>query len=119
MPNWTYEDKNGTRLTFESDLQPSPDIVPTLCDIMNIDLGWTHGQSLLPILRGQSDQGHHRDFVRCEFYNVLDMNWNKLMDPPPPIYATMYRNKQYKLSVCHGNDYGELYTLENDPNEAR
>ena len=107
---------------FEVDLRSDSlveltDIAPTLCDIMNIDLGWTHGQSLLPILTGQSDPGHHRDFVRCEFYNVLDMNWNKVMDPSPPSYATMYRNKQYKLSVYHGNDYGELYALENDPNE--
>ena len=29
----------------------------------------------------------------------------------------MYRTKQYKLSVYHGNDYGELYDLVNDPNE--
>ena len=93
------------------------DIAPTLCNIIDIDPGWVHSQSLLPILTGQSDPDHHRDFVRCEFYNVLDMNWNKGIGSPPSSYATMYRTKRYKLSVYHGNDYGELYDLENDPNE--
>ena len=32
-------------------------------------------------------------------------------------YATMYRDERYKLVVYHGNDYGELYDLEKDPNE--
>jgi arylsulfatase A-like enzyme len=107
---------------FEPSLRPDSlveltDIAPTLCDIIGIDPGWVHGQSLLPILTGQSDPDHHRDFVRCEFYNVLDMNWNKGIGSPPSSYATMYRTKRYKLSVYHGNDYGELYDLENDPNE--
>ena len=44
-------------------------------------------------------------------------DWNKGIDSPPPSYATMYRTKQHKLSVYHGNDYGELYDLENDPDE--
>jgi hypothetical protein len=29
----------------------------------------------------------------------------------------MYRNKRYKLNVYHGNEYGELYDLQSDPNE--
>ncbi len=93
------------------------DIAPTLCDIVGIDAGWTHGKSLVPILTGQTDVRHHRDFVRCEFYDVLDMFWNTGQPPPPPSYATMHRTKQHKLVVYHGNEYGELYDLEADPNE--
>ena len=36
---------------------------------------------------------------------------------PRLIYATMYRNRRYKLVTYHGSDFGELYDLENDPDE--
>lgn len=93
------------------------DLAPTLCEIAGVDKGWTHGQSLVPILTGQTDANHHRDFVRCEFYDVLDMFWNTGQPPPPPSYATMHRTAQHKLVVYHGNAYGELYDLLADPNE--
>ncbi|MDP6039254.1 MAG: sulfatase-like hydrolase/transferase, partial [Candidatus Latescibacteria bacterium] len=93
------------------------DIAPTLCDLAGVNPGWTHGKSLLSILTGETDPSHHKDFVRSEYYNVLDMNWNRGKPAPPPSYATMYRTKQHKLVVYHGNDYGELYDLENDPDE--
>ena len=92
------------------------DIAPTLCDLASTDQGWTHGKSLLPILTGDATPDHHKDAVRCEFFNVLDMNWNR-GDAPPPSYGTMHRTRQHKLSVYHGNDYGELYDLEADPDE--
>ena len=55
MPNWTYEDKNGTRLTFESELQPSPDIVPTLFDNYyesERDIGGYVSETLAAVPRG-------------------------------------------------------------------
>ena len=55
MPNWTYEDKNGTRLTFESELQPSPDIVPTLFDNYyesQRDIGGYVSETLAAVPRG-------------------------------------------------------------------
>ena len=30
-------------------------------------------------------------------------------------YATMYRDRRYKLSIYHGYGKGELYDLEQDP----
>lgn len=93
------------------------DIAPTLCEIAHVDAGWTHGKSLVPILTGQTNGHDHRDFVRCEFYDVLDMFWNTGQPPPPPSYATMHRTRQYKLVVYHGNAYGELYDLYEDPDE--
>ena len=107
---------------FKANLQANglvelTDLAPTLCDIVGIDPGWTHGRSLLPILTGQSDPACHRDYARCEFYDVLNMNWNTDRPAPPPSYATMHRTEQHKLVVYHGNPYGELYDLDNDPDE--
>lgn len=68
-------------------------------------------------MKGEASPDHHRDFVRCEFYDVLDMQWGTGNPPDPKSYATMYRNRKYKLNVYHGSDHGKLYDLENDPNE--
>ena len=65
------------------------------------------GMSLLPILRGEASPDHHRDFVRCEFYDALDQ--------PDGTFATMYRDRRYKLVMYHGHAHGELYDLETDP----
>lgn len=93
------------------------DIAPTIADIVGEQLEWVQGKSLWPILCGDAPLEHHRDYVRCEYYDVLDMTWGKDEEKAPPSYATMYRDRQYKLNVFHGNDYGELYDLQNDPNE--
>ncbi len=86
------------------------DKVPTLLDIVGLPIPeLMHGRSLLPILRGEADAGFHRDFVRCEYYDALDMRDHT--------YATMYRDKQHKLVVYHGHTEGELYDLSVDPDE--
>ena len=51
----------------------------------------------------------HRDFVPCEYYDALD--------EPDNSFATMYRDRRYKLVLYHGHNLGELYDLEEDPNE--
>ncbi|MBS10453.1 MAG: hypothetical protein CME19_02470 [Gemmatimonadetes bacterium] len=93
------------------------DLAPTLCDIAGIDPGWTHGQSLLPILTGNVDPDHHHDYVRCAFYDVLDTNVNAGRPSPPPSYGTMYRTDRHKFCVYHGNPYGEIYDLRVDPDK--
>ena len=35
----------------------------------------------------------------------------------PPIHATMVRDERYKLTVYHGEDRGELYDMDADPDE--
>jgi len=67
------------------------------------------GISLLPILKGEADSAIHRNSVRCEYYNALEM--------PNQSFATMYRDERYKLVVYHGCNYGELYDLQEDPEE--
>ncbi len=66
------------------------------------------GKSLLPILAGAANPPHHRDRVRSEYYQALD---------GPPSYATMIRDRRYKLVTYHGHDLGELFDLEADPGE--
>jgi arylsulfatase A-like enzyme len=39
------------------------------------------------------------------------------LDLPDGSLATMYRDRRYKLVVYHGHNLGELYDLEEDPEE--
>lgn len=100
---------------FESGLQSDAlvelvDKVPTLLELAGLDVpDFMHGRSLLPILKGDVDPDQHRDFVRCEYYDALDMRDHS--------FATMYRDKRYKLVVYHGHEEGELYDLVDDPDE--
>ena len=71
------------------------------------------GRSLLPILRGEQPPGEHRDFVRCEYYDSLDPYF--CVGDGDNTFATMYRDRQYKLIVYHDHGLGELYDLQADP----
>lgn len=86
------------------------DIASTLFDIVGLDIpNYFVGQSLLPILKGEQSPDTHRDFVRSEYIDALDL--------PDDSYATMYYDGRYKLSVYHSHNLGELYDLQNDPDE--
>ena len=86
------------------------DKTPTLLQLAGLQPSERmQGRSLLPILTGEIGLDHHRDFVRCEYYDALD--------EPDGSFATMYRDERYKLVVYHGHALGELYDLEEDPEE--
>ena len=86
------------------------DKTPTIMELAGLEPPERmQGRSLLPILRGEAPLDRHRDFVRCEYYDALD--------EPDGSFATMYRDERYKLVVYHGHDLGELYDLEEDPEE--
>lgn len=86
------------------------DCAPTLYELSGQSVPkWVQGRSLLSILTGKANLEHHRDFVRCEYYNALDL--------PDATYTTMYRDKRYKLVLYHGHQLGELYDLELEPHE--
>ena len=86
------------------------DKTPTLLELTGLEIpDRMQGMSLLPILKGEASPAYHRDFVRCEFYDAIDQ--------PDGTFATMYRDRRYKLVIYHGHAHGELYDLETDPGE--
>lgn len=86
------------------------DIAPTLLDLAGLPIPRRmQGRSLLPILSGQASPDHHRDFVRSEYFDALA--------EPDATFATMYRDRRYKLVLYHGHGLGELYDLQADPGE--
>lgn len=90
------------------------DIFPTLMELTGLPVpGNLHGKSLLPILKGEADPSHHKDFVRSEFYDTIETGPGHLYN-----FGTMIRTERYKLSIYHGHpEGGELFDLEKDPNE--
>ena len=105
--SWPGRFKEGLRSDALVELT---DITPTLLSLTGQDIPERmQGRSLLPILTGQAPADHHRDFVRCEYYDALDL--------PDASFATMYRDTRYKLVIYHGHSLGELYDLREDPGE--
>jgi arylsulfatase A-like enzyme len=93
------------------------DLAPTISELAGLPDVKTHGKSLVSILRGKADPTRHHEYVRCEFYDTLDMKAPYAFDEHEETWATMYRNDRWKLVVYHTIEFGELYDLENDPDE--
>ena len=112
--SWPGHFKAGVQ---SSALVELTDIAPTLAEMSGIPLEWTHGKSLLPLLMGEAGPDTHREHVRCEYYDTLNMRAPHNREKHTSCWATMHRDQRYKLVVYHGLDYGELYDLQNDPEE--
>ena len=81
------------------------DTVPTLLDLAGAKAIETHGQSAVPLLKGQSNQ-EQRDYVIGQYYGK--QTW---VNPIRTI-----RTKEWKYNLY--TDWGEeLYHLKDDPNE--
>ncbi len=72
---------------------------------------YMQGKTLLPILRGEVSEQEHRKFVRSEYFDALDSHFTG----GSGTFATMHRDRRYKLVLYHGHSLGELYDLEADP----
>jgi arylsulfatase A-like enzyme len=91
------------------------DIAPTLLEICGLAVDERlQGRSLVSLLSGASDPYHHRDFVRAEYYRVLNPD-TPGRDDFEGTYATMIRDNRYKLINYHGHQIGELFDLQTDP----
>jgi arylsulfatase A-like enzyme len=87
------------------------DLAPTILDLAGIEIPQRiQGQSLAGILRGSAAPDVHKSSVYCEYYNALPAAHKG-------VFATMYFDGRYKLTVFHGQETGELYDLATDPNE--
>jgi arylsulfatase len=95
------------------------DIVPALLDIVGLPHPRrVHGRSLLPILTGEAEPHHHREFVRAEYYRALGGRRRRNDQAGTLVeFATMLRDRRYKLVVYHGHQTGELFDLHEDPGE--
>ena len=88
-----------------NDLVESIDLFPTFCELGGADPGpGNQGRSLVPVLsESAGDTGSrqpHREAAFSENY-----------------FGKMVRYEQYKMVYYPGKPYGELYNLEEDPNE--
>ncbi len=68
------------------------------------------GKSMYSFLQGDGPLPGNGT-VYCEYYNSLP--WNE-----PHVQATMVENERYKIVVYHSHGDGELYDLQQDPNET-
>ena len=88
------------------------DMSASLLDFADVDVPIYHqGRSLKPILDGSAAPDSHRDFVRCEYYDALD----GAFCGGAGSFATMYRDRRYKICSYHDVGLGELYDLQTDP----
>lgn len=88
------------------------DLTATVLELAGVEApDYQQGKSLMGILSGADDADEFRESVRCEYFDALDPHFTG----GTGTFATMYRNRRYKLSVYHGKGVGELYDLENDP----
>jgi arylsulfatase len=86
------------------------DLPPTLLEASGLPTPATmQGKSLVPILTGKAEPGHHKPHVVCEYHDAVDL--------PEGSHGTMYFDGRYKSVVYHGKDVGELYDLSTDPGE--
>ncbi len=86
------------------------DIAPTLLEFCGLPIPeYMTGISLLPILCGRKSPERHRDYVRCEYIDALDL--------PDGSVASMTFDGRHKLAIYHNHGLGELYDLQNDPGE--
>ena len=87
------------------------DLAPTILDLAGIAIPERmQGRSLAEILRGRADPDTHKSSVYCEYYNSLPAAHEG-------VFATMYFDGRYKLTVFHGQEIGEFYDLDTDPDE--
>lgn len=87
------------------------DLAPTILELCGLEVpSFIQGKSLHQILMGEASPDLHKKDVYTEYYYALP-------DSHQNVYATMYFDGRYKLIVYHGEEIGELYDLEQDPDE--
>lgn len=88
------------------------DLTATILDAAGIDPPESmQGRSLAPIATGTEDPSHFRSSVRSEYFEALDPHFTG----GSGTYATMFREKRYKLCIYHSISAGELFDLQEDP----
>ncbi len=99
---------------FANGLVELVDIAPTLLDAAGIERpAAMQGIPLTTILSGAADPNEIREHVISEY-------WDAIVCPDgrqDHTHATMYFDGRYKSVVYHGRRLGELYDMQEDPDE--
>lgn len=106
------------------------DLAPTLLEASGMPFyPGMQGKSFLSLLTEDNQTDHHREDIYAESYNASWRTWDRkprekiekyeqkedLISQP---FTTMLRTNHHKLVVYHGEEMGELYDLQTDPNET-
>ncbi|HEY1360746.1 MAG TPA: sulfatase-like hydrolase/transferase [Xanthobacteraceae bacterium] len=101
------------RSAGESDvLAGTLDIASTILDRVQVQpYNGTQGTSLLPLIDG-SGTGIARDSLLIE-----DDQQRAIFGLPPGARLRSLLTQRWRMTIIHGDPYGELYDLQNDPHE--
>ncbi|MEE2745962.1 MAG: sulfatase-like hydrolase/transferase [Pseudomonadota bacterium] len=102
---------NQLKLGRTDALASTLDIAQTILDRANLEPYYgIQGRSLLPEINGAEDQGPGCVLIeqedQREYFGLI-----------PPIRLRTLVTDQYRMTIYHGNDWGEIYDLKNDPGE--
>ena len=90
------------------------DLLPTLLDMTGLAIPHgVQGQSLTPILRGDLDPWPERSLL------IEEQSHRDIPGLPAPWRVRTLLSGNWRLSICAGADWGELYDLASDPHEMR
>ncbi|WP_269522572.1 sulfatase family protein [Coraliomargarita parva] len=109
--SWPGQFREGVQV---DDLVELTDVAPTLAELAGVQMKRQHGRSLLGYLELDGKAPEPREFVRSEFFQEGERMEDGRHDN---FFATMYYDGRWKLINYHSCWVGELYDLENDPNE--
>jgi len=107
-----WADVDGTTNGGASDaMSGTLDIAQTILDRAGYEPYYgIQGRSLMPEVGGAPDQGPGAVLIEQE-------DQRGYFDQPPPARCHTLVTEQYRLTLYHGNDWGELYDLIDDPDE--
>lgn len=89
------------------------DVAPTLLEASGLPrYEGMQGTSFLQACTNPEKPFTGKEQVYCEYYNST-----RAYNKQGGAYGTMIRDKRYKVVVYHGTEFGELYDLEQDPDE--
>ena len=106
----------GTRPPRTTDvLGGTLDIAATILDRARIQpYNGMQGESLLPVLAGE---GSSRDSMARDSMVIEDEQQRAILGHRVPPRMRTLVTRRWRLTISHGDDWGELYDLANDPHE--
>lgn len=89
------------------------DLVPTVLEGAGLETPYyVQGKSLVPILSDPASVSFHKNHVVSEYHGAIGGE-----SMPDQTHGFMYFDGRYKLCQYEGHSVGEIYDLENDPEE--